>query len=214
MSNRGPGHPFTRLYEATPTPALVEVPPLHYLAVDGEGDPQGSERFAAAAATLSMATQAVAVDTSPADGTAFGPCPLEGLWWSTDERLHLESGDPELWQDRTSWRWTLLLRQPEPMDAARLEAVRAQLGTKADTPEAEAAAAGLREQALDEGLCVQLLHEGAIENEPASIRALHRHLDAQGLAPTGRHHEIYLVPASTAPPGELRTILRQPVIRE
>ncbi|WP_328659998.1 GyrI-like domain-containing protein [Streptomyces sp. NBC_00334] len=213
MGNSGFGHPFQKLYEATPDPALVEVPPLRYLAVDGEGDPQGSESFAAAVAALYIATQAVAVESDPADGAATGPCPLEGLWWSTDPRLDLASGDPGLWQDRTSWRWTLLLRQAEPVDRDRLEAVRAELGAKADTPDAEAAAAALREHTLDEGPCVQLLHEGAIENEPASVRALHRYLDGQGLVPAGRHHEIYLVPATTAPSHELRTILRQPVTR-
>lgn len=36
-------------------------------------------------------------------------------------------------------------------------------------------------------------------------------LPANGLAPTGRHHEIYLSDARKTGPARLKTILRQPV---
>jgi hypothetical protein len=189
----------------------VEVPPLQYLAIDGEGDPEGSEQFAASVAALYTATQTPGPQEPAPSGADGGPFPLEGLWWSTDPKLDLESGDPARWQDRTSWRWTLLLRQPEPVDPARLEAARTELAAKADTPQAEAAASAVRAHTLREGLCIQVLHEGPIENEPATIGALHLHLKDQGLIPAGKHHEIYLIPSYAAPPQGLRTILRQPV---
>ncbi|MFF8905396.1 GyrI-like domain-containing protein [Streptomyces olivaceoviridis] len=215
LGNTTQHHPYHRLYEATSVPALLEVPPLEYLAVDGEGDPQDSKLFAAAIETLYAAATAVAAASGgPRPGDAdHGPSPLEGLWWSTDPDLNLHSGDPACWRDRTSWRWTLLLRQRHAVDAATLAAARAELTGDCPTPEAAAAVSALGARTLREGLCVQVLHEGPIENEPATVGALHRHLDAQGLVPAGRHHEIYLVPSHTAPPSRLRTVLRQPVRR-
>ncbi|MDX3266039.1 GyrI-like domain-containing protein [Streptomyces sp. MI02-2A] len=99
------------------------------------------------------------------------------------------------------------------MDPAALAAARAELTEASHTPESAAAASSLGALTLREGLCVQVLREGPIENEPSTVGALHRHLDVQGLVPAGRHHEIYLVPSHSAPPSGLRTILRQPLRR-
>ncbi|MFE6554040.1 GyrI-like domain-containing protein [Streptomyces sp. NPDC057746] len=206
-------HPYHGLYKATSVPTLLEVPPLEYLTVDGEGDPQDSKLFAAAIETLYAAAPVLASVGPPPDDADHGLSPLEGLWWSTDPELNLESGDPACWLNRTSWRWTLLLRQSHAPDPATLAAARAELTEASHTPESAAAASALEARSLREGLCVQVLHEGPIEDEPATVGALHRHLGQQGLVPAGRHHEIYLVPAHTAPPSRLRTILRQPVRR-
>ena len=61
---------------------------------------------------------------------------------------------------------------------------------------------------LTEGLCVQTLHVGTYDDEAPLLRELHRRYPpARGMAPTGRHHEIYLNDARKAPPARLKVVL-------
>ena len=59
---------------------------------------------------------------------------------------------------------------------------------------------------------MQTLHLGPYDDEGPVLAELHdAFLPANGLRPTGRHHEIYLSDARRTAPERLRTILRQPV---
>ena len=72
----------------------------------------------------------------------------------------------------------------------------------------------VRLSTLDEGLSVQVLHVGSFEDETPLLEELHeRFLPEHGLAPTRRHHEIYLSDYRKVAPEKLRTIIRQPVVR-
>jgi hypothetical protein len=63
-----------------------------------------------------------------------------------------------------------------------------------------------------EGLCVQIMHIGSYDDEAPTIRRLHAEfMPANGLAPNGKHHEIYLGDPRKVAPEKLRTVLRQPV---
>ena len=67
----------------------------------------------------------------------------------------------------------------------------------------------------NEGLCVQCLHRGAYDDEPATVGRLHCFMKEQSLFfdPDGgrRHHEIYLGDPRRTAPERLRTVLRLPV---
>ena len=72
----------------------------------------------------------------------------------------------------------------------------------------------VRLSTLEEGLSVQVLHVGSFEDETPLLEELHeRFLPEHGLAPTRRHHEIYLSDYRKVAPEKLRTIIRQPVVR-
>jgi hypothetical protein len=72
----------------------------------------------------------------------------------------------------------------------------------------------VRLSTLEEGLSVQVLHVGSFEDETPLLAELHeRFLPEHGLAPTRRHHEIYLSDYRRVAPQKLRTIIRQPVVR-
>ena len=70
----------------------------------------------------------------------------------------------------------------------------------------------------DEGLCVQCMHFGAYDDEPATVEAMHRFMEEQGYALdiTDRryHHEIYLNDARKVPPEKLKTVIRHPIRKE
>jgi hypothetical protein len=70
----------------------------------------------------------------------------------------------------------------------------------------------IRFERYAEGRSVQILHMGSYDDEGPTLERLHREfLPANGFAPTGRHHEIYLSDARKTEPARLKTILRQPV---
>jgi hypothetical protein len=101
----------------------------------------------------------------------------------------------------------MLIRQPDWLDERILRAAIDQAHAKGRDPDGL-----LQTFDLDEGRCLQTLHIGSYDDEGPSLAYLHdEHLPAQGLRPTGLHHEIYLSDARRVAPERLRTILRQPV---
>lgn len=69
----------------------------------------------------------------------------------------------------------------------------------------------------DEGLCVQCMHIGPYDDEPATVEEMHRFMEEQGytLDITGQryHHEIYLSDARKVAPEKLKTVIRHPIRR-
>lgn len=195
------------LYAPPPgPPRLVDVPPLTYVAIDGEvaagSGPGDAPAFQAAlqaiygaAWTLKMTAKRRAVD--PVD---YPVMPLEGLW----------PAEIVGWKGtrREPWPFTLLILVPDETRetdlATAVGAIRAKRG---DTPELKR----LRLERLEEGRCVQALHVGPYATEAATIAAMHEAMGRSGMVARGRHHEIYLGDPRRSAPDRLRTILRQPV---
>lgn len=133
---------------------------------------------------------------------------LEGLWWTTDGATDLDAilGGAE-GGDRSTWRWTLMIRLP---DAATDDEVVAALDagrSKLAAPYAQS----LRAEPFAEGICAQVLHLGPYAAERPTIEALHAAIAAAGMVPRGRHHELYLGDPGRSAPERLKTLLRQPV---
>lgn len=70
---------------------------------------------------------------------------------------------------------------------------------------------------VDEGLCVQCMHTGPYDNEPATVNAMHEYTTEQGYVPdfsdTRLHHEIYLSDPRKCAPEKLKTVVRHPIKR-
>ncbi len=189
------------LYTARAAPALVEVPELQFLMVDGAGDPNGSQDYQDAVQALFSVSYALKFAVKrAADGVDYRVMPLEGLWWVDDiSRLSFE--------DRSDWRWTVMILQPAVVTEELLaEAVKTSLVKRR-----LAAAGRLRLERVDEGRAAQVLHTGPYSAEQPTISRLHEFIARQGLAPRAKHHEIYLTDPARTAPERLRTILRQPV---
>ena len=67
----------------------------------------------------------------------------------------------------------------------------------------------------DEGLCVQCMHIGPYDDEPATIRSMTDYAESQGYAIAidghRRHHEIYLGDPRKTAPDKLKTVIRYPI---
>ena len=84
----------------------IEVPPLRYLCIDGEGDPNTSPAYAAALQPLYSLTYAVTIPLKRATGTHVVVPPLEGLWHADDPNAFVT-------RRKGDWRWTMMLHLPE-----------------------------------------------------------------------------------------------------
>jgi hypothetical protein len=191
-----------RFYKPSSTEVeFVEVPPMNYFMVDGQGDPEGSKDYKDAVDALYSAAEAVKSVIRRSDGIEYGVMPLEGLWWA--------EGMPLLSADRKSeWKWTLMIHQPTPVTRKIAEKAQADLAARKPLP----AMAKVRFESLSEGRAAQLLHLGPFDKGAPAIKAVQDRIRAVGAKAVGKHHEIYLSDTRKAAPDKWKTIVRQPYV--
>ena len=202
---------YKGLYLPGKKPALVTVPPMRFLAADGTGapeDPPYQETLQMLYTVTFTIKMSKLSGDMPAGYVDYVLPPLEGLW---------DAVPGELPADRHAWRWTSLLRVPEYVT----EEVLAWAVEKAKGKHPALPWERLRLETLDEGLCVQAMHQGPYASEPETLARMHAFLDEQVLSdgcgtpgPQGirRHHELYLSDPRRTAPEKLRTVLRHPVV--
>ena len=131
--------------------------------------------------------------------------PLEGLW----EQAGAEGADLS---DKEGFRWISLLRLPDFVSEADLRwaAETAARKKKLDC-------SGVEFLTLEEELCVQILHTGPFDEEPATVALMDEFLRQNGyendFSETRMHHEIYMSDARKVPPEKWRTVIRHPIRR-
>ena len=194
------------LYQPGTTPSIIDVPEMVFIAVDGKGDPNTSAEYAAAVEVLYGLTYTIKMGNKSV--FEYVVPPLEGFW-SVDDS-HFPGGEDAI-ADKNKYRWTSLIRQPDFVTPAVFEAARASLAKKKpglDTSKA-------RLETITEGLCVQVMHIGSYDDEPATIAAMDRYAIESGYAidigETRRHHEIYLGDPRKVAPERLKTVIRHPI---
>ena len=200
---------YKEFYLPKNKPALVTIPPMNYIAVRGKGDPnqEGGAYKAAVGVLYALAyTLKMSYKTGHAiDGFfEYVVPPLEGFWWS-------ESGAVNF-RDKATFQWISAIRLPDFVGEKdfRWAVEEASRKKKLDC----SAAFFYR---MEEGLCVQMMHLGPYDNEPASLAAMDAFARENGCEPditeTRRHHEIYLSDPRKAPQEKWKTVLRQPIRR-
>ncbi|GAA3750676.1 GyrI-like domain-containing protein [Plantactinospora mayteni] len=189
----------SHLYAAGTAPALVDVPELPFLTIDGTGDPDGPGWQAAVGALYAVA-YGLRFRLNRAGVLDYSVAPLEGLWWGSVEWERAR-------HDRSTWNWTMMIVQPAQVDAELVaEVVAATARKKPGIPVDR-----VEPRRMAEGPSAQVLHLGPYSEEPATLDRLMAFVEESGYRMSGRHHEIYLSsPARTAAP-KLKTILRYPV---
>ena len=186
----------------------VDVPEMRFLMVDGEGDPDG-QPFKDALGTLYAVSHALKFAVRERDAIDYAVSPAEGLWSSTDPALFNIQNEEDCRRtaaNRRTWRWTLMVMQPEPVTAGPFEEIRDRVEVK----KGSAAVSGVRLGSFREGRSAQILHLGPYAEEWPTVKSVHDFISGLGAEPVGRHHEIYLNDPSRTKPENLRTVIRQP----
>jgi len=198
---------FKPLYAPSPRhPAIVEVPELAFLMIDGRGDPNSSEAYQDALGALYGIAYTLKFTLKKADPERdFKVAPLEGLWFADEDPPSLD----DLQSDRDSWNWTMMIAVPDAVTVAVVAAAAAAAARRRPLP----AAVRVRLEQFEEGLAAQIMHIGPYAAEAPTIERLHAFVAEQGYGLRGRHHEIYLGDPRRTAPERLKTIIRHPVKR-
>lgn len=199
---------YREFYIPKNRPEIVNVPKANYIAVRGTGDPNeegGAYRQSIAvlysvAYTLKMSYM---TDYRIEGFFDYVVPPLEGFWWQDNA----EGFD---YNDKSAFNWISVIRLPDFITPKDFEwAVEtATRKKKLDCSSAEFIT-------IEEGLCVQIMHVGPFDNEPATIALMDGYLADNGYAndfsETRLHHEIYMSDVRKVAPEKWKTVIRHPV---
>lgn len=192
-------------------PQIVTVPPCNYVAVQGRGDPnqeggayqQAMSVLYSVAFTLKMSSKAGHHMEGFFD---YVVPPLEGFWWQ-EGTVGID------YTRKEDFQWISAIRLP---DFITREEFRWAVETATNKKKLDCSMAQFLP--VDEGLCVQMMHLGAYDDEPASIALMDDYLAENGyvndLTETRLHHEIYLSDARRVPPERRKTVLRHPIKKQ
>ncbi|MDY2848133.1 MAG: GyrI-like domain-containing protein [Oscillospiraceae bacterium] len=199
---------YKDLYQPSAKPSLIDVPEMIFIAVDGMGDPNTSVEYKTAMELLYGLSFTIKMSkmngTQPEGYFEYVVPPLEGLW-------HQEGISGIDYSRKEDFNWTSMIRQPEFVTEEVFENAKAVLSKKKPGLDLSRA----RYMKMTEGLCVQIMHKGSYDDEPASIEKMNAFIKEKGFAEDfsdeRRHHEIYLSDPRKCAPERLRTVIRHPV---
>ena len=191
---------FKDLYLPKGSPAIIEVPQMNFIAIDGHGDPNGEE-FAIATTALYSLSYAVKMsyksNNIPQGFYDYTVFPLEGVWDLVDKT--------KLVADKSNFAYSIMIRQPDFLTSDLFERFLAE--TKKKKPNVYLDKT--RFISLTEGLCCQMLHLGSYDDEPASFKMMEQFCKDNGYTRISkRHREIYLSDPRKTEPNKLKTVLR------
>lgn len=199
---------YKEFYMPTSKPEIVTVPKANYIAVRGKGNPneeggayqQAISVLYAVAYTLKMSYKS---DYKIEGFFEYVMPPLEGFWWQDDV------ADVD-YADKSTFNWISVIRLPDFVEKKDFEwAVEtASKKKKMDCSSAEYLT-------LEEGLCVQMMHIGAFDDEPASVALMDAYLAeneyVNDMIDKRLHHEIYMSDIRKVVPEKWKTVIRHPI---
>ena len=199
---------YKEFYMPKNKPNIIEIPKMNYIAVRGKGNPndENSEYKQTIGLLYSIAfTIKMSYKTSHKIEGYFEYVvpPLEGFWWQNG----IEGLD---YNRKEDMEFISMIRLPdfvtkEEFDWAISEATNKK---KQDFSKVEYLT-------YDEGLCVQCMHIGSYDNEPATIEMMKSYAEENGyeidITDNRFHHEIYLSDPRRCDESRLKTVIRHPI---
>ena len=199
---------YKEFYMPPKKPSIVTIPKMNYIAVRGQGDPNPEESEYKQAIGLlygiAFTIKMSKMGSHKIDGYFdYVVPPLEGFWWQ-------EGVIGVDYSRKDDFNWISVIRLPdfvtrEDFEWAVEEATKKQ---KTDFSKVEFFT-------YDEGLCVQCMHIGPYDDEPATVELMHNFMEEQGyeldITDERMHHEIYLSDARKVAPEKLKTVIRHPI---
>lgn len=199
---------YKEFYMPKNKPGIVEVPEMNYIAVRGQGDPNAEggeykrsiELLYGIAFTIKMSKKGIRQIEGYFD---YVVPPLEGFWW--------QEGKTEIdYAHKEDFQFISVIRLPDFVTKSDFAWAVQEASEKKKTDFSK-----VEFWTYHEGLCVQCMHLGSYDDEPATVELMHRFMEEQGYALdiTGQrmHHEIYLSDARRTAPEKLKTVIRHPI---
>jgi hypothetical protein len=199
---------YKEYYQPPAKPTLVDVPPMNYIAVRGKGDPneedgeykQAISLLYSIAFTIKMSKKGSRQIEGYFD---YVVPPLEGFWWQ-------EGVQGIDYAHKETFCWIALIRLPDFVTQADFNWAVAEATAKKKTDFSK-----VEFLTYTEGLCVQCMHVGSYDEEPATVVLMRDFMEKSGYAmditDSRYHHEIYLSDARRVLPENRKTVLRLPI---
>ena len=199
---------YREFYMAKPQPEIVTLPKVNYLAVRGTGDPNEADGWYqqsmavlyAVAYTLKMSYK---TEHKIEGFFEYVVPPLEGFW----RQEGIEGVD---YGNKSAFRWISVLRLPDFVTEADFAWA---VETASEKKKLDFSAT--ERITVEEGLCVQMLHTGSYDEEPATVAVMDAFLRENGyvndFSAARLHHEIYLSDARKTAPEKRKTVIRHPI---
>lgn len=201
---------YKEFYMPKNKPEIVTVPQANYIAVRGKGNPNeidGAYQKAisilyAVAYTLKMSYK---TEHKIEGFFEYVVPPLEGFWWQ-------DNVDGIDYADKAAFNWISVIRLPEFITQKDFEWA---VETASEKKKLDCSSAEFL--TVDEGLCVQIMHIGAFDDEPQTVTLMDEYIAQNGyendITESRLHHEIYLSDARKVVPEKWKTVIRHPIKR-
>lgn len=199
---------YKEFYMPKSKPAIIEIPKMNYIAVRGKGNPNDEDGeykssiglLYAVAFTIKMSYKG----SHKIDGYfEYVVPPLEGFWWQNGVK-GIDYGKKE------ELNFISVIRLPDFVSQKDFEwaVEEASKKKKQDFSKVELLT-------YDEGLCVQCMHIGSYDDEPATVGLMEAFAEENGyeidITDKRLHHEIYLSDPRRCDASRLKTVIRHPV---
>ncbi len=221
---------YRQFYMPKSKPELVNIPPMNYIAVRGEGNPneengayqQAISVLYAVAYTLKMSYK---TDYKIEGFFEYVVPPLEGFWWqdiqqTTETVAHIMAQTNTVsrhkktagvdYSNKDTFQWISVIRLPDFITKKDFDWA-VETATKKKKLDCSAA----KFMTIDEGLCVQIMHTGSFDDEPKTVALMDEYIEQNGyvndINASRLHHEIYLSDARKVAPEKWKTVIRHPI---
>ena len=199
---------YKEFYMPRGKPSIVTVPKMNFIAVRGQGDPNAEDGdykeaiglLYGIAFTIKMSKMGSRQIEGYFD---FVVPPLEGFW-------RQDGIDGVDYSRKEDFQWISVIRVPDFVteEDFRWAVKEATLKKSQDFSKVEFLT-------IEEGLCVQCMHIGPYDDEPATVALMDQYLKENGyendFSDERWHHEIYLSDARRVAPEKLKTVIRHPI---
>lgn len=199
---------YKEFYLPKDKPCIVTVPSMNYIAVRGQGDPNHEDSEYKQSIGLLYGVAFTIKMSKMSDHRIEGYFdyvvpPLEGFWWQEGVQ-GIDYGHKE------KFKWISVIRLPDFVTRADFKWAVSEATKKKKTDFSKA-----EFMTYDEGLCVQCMHIGPYDKEPATVALMHEYMESQGfvldITDKRMHHEIYLSDARKVAAEKLKTVIRHPI---
>lgn len=199
---------FKEFYMPKNKPAIVTVPKANYIAVRGHGNPNEEDGAYQRAISVLYAVAYTLKMSYKSDYIIEGffeyvVPPLEGFWWQDDT----QGVD---YSNKSTFNWISVIRLPDFVTKKDFDWA---VQTASNKKKIDCSAAEFL--TIDEGLCVQIMHLGAFDDEPKSVALMDQFIKENGytndMTEKRLHHEIYMSDARKVAPEKWKTVIRHPI---
>ncbi|MDL2211691.1 GyrI-like domain-containing protein [Erysipelotrichaceae bacterium OttesenSCG-928-M19] len=192
---------YKDIYLPKQKPSIIKLEPMKYVTIEYLGDPSDSKYQSVMSALYGFAYTIKMKSKKRDDYYEYVVFPLEGIWDLQDYSLDK--------LEKSNFKATMMIRQPDFVDEKLFEEYREVLLSKEQDQAVIKRIESAKLEIIDEDLCVQILHIGSYDDEPASFALMEQFCQENGYRRLSKvHKEIYLSDPRKVSKDKLKTVLR------